>query len=263
MEVGCMLNSTVRVFLKAIVAVSFILGMVSASWSAELKIGTGAAAAENIFKKIRFPLEKDLGIKLDIIDSGPVQALKDLDAGTINCAVGGIAFTDWMEMMEKGGYPIPDKSVYKNWVIGEDKIKVLTNTDAPVATLSKEQLVSIFTGKSNNWSQVGGPDKPIVVILGSQIPGTQSVFRKQIMENAEFTKNAMIGTTAEDVKSRVIRNSGGISLGTLSQVDFRINSPAIPDISRPVTLITRGAPSETVKKMLDFINGDGQRYITK
>jgi phosphate transport system substrate-binding protein len=258
-----MLKPKRPLFLKAIVATALILATVSASWSEEIKIGTGAAAAENIFKKIKFQLAKSLDIKLDIVDSGPIQALKDLDAGKIHCAVGGVAFPDWMDMMAKDGYPIADPSVYKNWVIGEDKIKILTNTDVPVASLSKEQLVAVFTGRVQNWLQVGGPDKPIVVVLGSKIPGTQSVFRKHIMGNAEFTPNAMTATTAEDVKSRVIRNSGAIGLGTLSQVDYLINSPTTPDIGRPITLITKGAPSEGVKKMLDYISGDGQRYIVK
>ena len=83
------------------------------------------------------------------------------------------------------------------------------------------------------------------------------------MGSAEFTPKAMTATTAEDVKSRVIRNPGGVGLGTLSQVDYLVNSPTTPDIGRPITLITKGAPSEGVKKMLDYISGDGQRYIVK
>ena len=88
--------------------------------------------------------------------------------------------------MEKEGYAIADKSIYKNRVIGKDIVKVMSNKDVTVATLSKEQLVGIFTGKTKNWSEVGGPDKPVVVILGSKIPGTQAVFQKQIL-NAKPT----------------------------------------------------------------------------
>ena len=38
-----------------------------------------------------------------------------------------------------------------------------------------------------------------------------------------------MGTTADDVKSRVIRNSGAIGLGTLSLVDYQISVPTTPD----------------------------------
>lgn len=257
-----MVNSTKCVF-KLIVTAAFIFGIGTSCWAEELKIGAGAAATESILKRIKFPFERDSDIKLNIIDSGPVQAMKDLNAGKIHCAIGGVGFAEWMELMEKSGSPIPDKSVYKDWVIGEDKIKVLVNTDVKITTLSKEQLTAIFSGKSTNWSQVGGPDKPIVVVLGSQIPGTQAVFRQQVMGNAAFTSKAMMGTTAEDVKSRVIWNSGGIGLGTQSQVDHMVNSPATPSVGRPITLVTKGAPSEAVKNLLNFIKGDGQYYIIK
>jgi phosphate transport system substrate-binding protein len=261
---GLLMNTGFRRhLLKILLVLICLMGPVALSWSDEIKVGAGAAATENIFKKIEYPLQKSQGIKLNIIDSGPIQALKDLDAGSIHCAVGGVAFADWMEMMKKDGYTIPDSSAYKSWVIGQDKIKVLTNTDVKVTALTKEQLLAIFTGRIKNWSQVGGPEKPIVVVLGSKIPGTQSVFQKNIMGNAEFTKEAMMGTTAEDVKSRIIRNAGAIGLGTLSQVDDLVNVPTAPEVSRPITLVTKGAPSENVKKLIDYINGDGQRYIAQ
>ncbi|MDR2549189.1 MAG: substrate-binding domain-containing protein [Desulfobulbus sp.] len=259
-----MIPSIPRFLPHVLLATACFLGLAAASvWASEVTIGTGAAAAENIFKKIEFSLNRTLNIKLNIIDSGPVQALKDLDADKLHCAVGGVAFADWMEMMKKDGYVVADPSVYRSWVIGQDRIKVLTNLDVPVKSLSKEQLVAIFSGAITNWSQVGGPDKPIVVVVGSRIPGTMSVFQKQIMGNAAFTKEAMVGTTAEDIKSRVIRNAGAIGLGTISQVDYLVNGPEIPEIARPITLITKGAPTEDVEKMINYINTAGQRFIVK
>lgn len=250
-------------FLALIFTVTCLMTVAVSSWAKEVRIGTGAAASENIFNKISYPLEKTLDLKLAVSASGPVQALKDLDSGKIDAAVGGVEFNDWMVLMEKEGYKIPDKSVYKYWVIGKDKVKVLTNRDVTVTDLSKAQLAAIFTGKTKNWSEVGGPDKPIVVILGSQIPGTQSVFQKQIMDGAEYAKGAMQGTNAEDLKNRVVRNAGAICLGPLSQVDYLVNAPTIPEIGRPITLVTKGAPSETVQALLNYINGDGQKYIVK
>jgi phosphate transport system substrate-binding protein len=250
-------------FLTVFLTVTSLVSIAFSSWGKELKIGTGAAASENIFNKISYDLEKSLGIKLAVSTSGPVQALKDLDAGKIEAAVGGVEFTDWMVLMEKEGYKIPDKSLYKYWVIGKDKVKVLLNRDVTVTDLSKKQLAAIFTGKVKNWSEVGGADKPILVILGSQIPGTQSVFQKQIMDGAEYTKEAMQGTTAEDLKNRVVRNTGAVCLGALSQVDYLVNAPSVPEIGRPITLITKGAPSEAVQTLLNYINGDGQKYIVK
>ena len=248
---------------KVIAALMIFGGVTGTALAEEVKVGAGAAATENIFNKIKDPMEKANGVKLTVISSGPVQGVKDLDAGTVEAAAGGLTFPDWMAMMEKEGYAIPDKNIYKNRVIGKDIVKVLTNKDVTVTALSKEQLTAIFTGKAKNWSEVGGPSKPIVVIVGTKIPGTQAVFQKQAMNGEPYSKDAVEGTTIDDLKAKVVSTSGAVSLGTTGQVDATINAPAIPEIGRPITLITKGAPSAGLQKMLDFIAGPGQQLIAK
>jgi phosphate transport system substrate-binding protein len=252
-----------RGILRAIATIACVIGLAGTALAEEVKIGAGAAATENIFNKIKDPMEKANGVKLVVTSSGPVQAVKDLDAGTVEAAVGGLTFPDWMAMMEKEGYAIADKSVYKNRVIGKDVVKVMTNKDVTVSTLSKEQLVGIFTGKTKNWKEVGGPDKPVVLILGTKIPGTQSVFQKQILNGEPYAAGAVEGTTAEDLKARVLATPGGVALAAMAQIDNAVNGPAIPEVGRPVTLITKGAPSAGLQKMLDFMSGEGQQYIAK
>lgn len=253
------ITSTLKVAMTLILAG----GIATTAWAEEVKIGAGAAPTENVFNKIKEPMAKAIGVEITIISNGPSQALKDLDAGKIAAAAGGLTFPDWMKMMDKEGYAIPDKSAYKSRVIGKDVIKVLTNKDVPVTSLSKEQLAGIFTGKIRNWSAVGGPDMPIVVLLGSKIPGTQAVFKKQIMDGADYTTEMVEGTTAVDLKERVIATSGAICLGPMSVVDATINAPQIPEVGRPITIITKGEPSGTIKKVLDYIRGEGQQYIGK
>jgi len=229
----------------------------------EIKIGAGAAPTENIFKKIQAPMEKAIGVKLVLISNGPSEALKELDKGAVEAASGGLTFPDWMAMMDKEGYAIPDKTVYKHRIIGKDVIKVLVNKDVTVKQLSNEQLKGLFTGKTKNWKEIGGPDKPVVVLLGSKIPGTQSVFQKQAMDGEPFTKEFKEGTTAEDLKSKVIATSGSICLGTLSQIDDTVNTPEISEFGRPIILITKGEPSPGITKMLEFLKGEGKKYLDK
>ncbi len=229
----------------------------------EIKIGAGAAPTENIFKKIQAPMEKAIGVKLVLISNGPSEALKELDKGAVEAASGGLTFPDWMAMMDKEGYAIPDKTVYKHRIIGKDVIKVLVNKEVTVKQLSNEQLKGLFTGKTKNWKEIGGPDKPVVVLLGSKIPGTQSVFQKQAMDGEPFTKEFKEGTTAEDLKSKVTATSGSICLGTLSQIDDTVNTPEISEFGRPIILITKGEPSPGVTKMLEFLKGEGKKYLDK
>jgi phosphate transport system substrate-binding protein len=244
-------------------AALFLAGFVSGALAEEVKIGAGAAASENIFDKIKGPIEKSTGLKLTVISGGPSQALKDLDKGVIEVAIGGITFPDWMAMMEKEGYALPNKGAYRNRVIGKDIIRVLTNKDTGAMSLSKEQLKGIFTGKITNWKEVGGTDKPVVVLLGSKIPGTQAVFQKQIMDGADYTKSAKEGSDADDLKAKVGSISGAVCLGPMAAVGGSFNTPKIPEVGRPITAITKGEPSGAVLKLFDYIRGEGQKYIAK
>lgn len=250
-------------FVFVILAVSCLLGMGSAVAAPQVKIGTGATAAENIFFRIKEPIEKQGDVKLVIIVGGPVQAIKDLEIGMVEAAVGGVAFSDWMTMVEKAGYTIPDKKAYKSQVIGNDIIQVITNKDVPVTDLSKEQLAGIFSGKTKNWSEVGGPDRSISAFLNTSSPGTTYVFQKQILNGEAYAQEVIELNSASALKARVKGTPGAIALATQGQIDDTVNVPIIPRVERPITVITKGTPSEGLEKVLEYIFGPGQRYIVK
>lgn len=249
--------------MKTVTAIILAGCLATTALAEEIKIGAGAAPTENVFNKIKGPMAKATGLKVKIIANGPSQALRDLDGGLIDAAAGGLTFQDWMTMMDQEGYAIPDKSAYRSRVIGLDIIKVLVNKGVGVKTLTKEQLAALFTGKTKNWREIGGPDQPVVVILGSKIPGTQSVFQRQIMGGMGYAKDAVTGTTAPDLKVKVASTPGAICLGPMSVIDNTIDAPKIPNIGRPITLITKGEPSSGVKVMLDYLRGEGQHYIVQ
>ncbi len=246
-----------------VVLCAVTLSLTAISRAEEVIVGAGAAPTENVFAKIKDPMERSIGLKLNLISSGPVQALKDLDQGKVQAASGGITFGDWMKMMEKEGSPVADPSVYKHRVIGKDIVKLMANKDVKIATLSRDQLKSIFTGKVTNWKEVGGPDLPIVIVLGSKIPGTQAVFQKQMMDDEPYAQKMMEATTAADVKEKVQGTPGAVGLGPISLVDDTISSPEIPEVGRPITLITRGEPSPEVAKLIEYINGEGRQYTSR
>jgi len=227
----------------------------------EIKVAGGAAPTENVFKKIQAPMEQALGLKLVIIDNGPYEALIELDKGTVDGASAGLAFGDWMSMMQERGYAIADQSIYKYRVIGKDVVCVITNKDAGVSTLDKAQLKQIFTGAVTNWKEVGGADMPIKVVFGTKIPGTQAVFQKQIMEGAAYSSAKEDVGTAVEVKAKVVAAPGAVGLAPSSLVDASVGAPQMPEVGRPITFITKGAPSPAVGKLFGFISGEGKKYL--
>jgi phosphate transport system substrate-binding protein len=196
---------------------------------------------------------------LSIISSGPKQAFIDLDRGTVDAAAAGLSFDDWMALLKKEGVSVADAKAYQAVVIGKDKVIVIVHKDNPVATLSKEQLTGIFSGKITNWKDVGGKDAPILVVWGGLTQGTNSMFVKNIMGGAKPTDEVIAATTAEDIRHNVTSNPEAIGIGPQAILNQNVRSPETPEVARQITLVTKGTPSPKVQKLIDFIKASGSK----
>lgn len=239
----------------------FILLTVAISMADILKIGAGAAPTENVLKPIETAFEKAAGLDLSIVASGPKQAFTDLDRGTVDAAAAGLSFDDWMALLKKEGVAVADPATFKPVTIGKDRVVVIVHKTNTIAKLTKEQLTGIFTGKITNWKEVGGSDAPILVVWGGLTQGTNTMFVKNIMDGAKPTTEVIGVSTAEDIRQNVSVNPEAIGFGPMAILNATVRSPETPEVARPITLITKGAPSSKVQKLIDFIKSEGKNFI--
>lgn len=229
--------------------------------AADLKVGAGAAPAENVLKPVKAAFEAASGINLAIVDSGPKNALLDLDKGLVEAAAAGLTLNDWMALMKKEGVEVKDPSVYQSVTIGKDKVVVITHKDNKVKSLNTEQIKGIFSGDISSWKEVGGDDQPILVVWGKLIQGTNNMFVKKFMGDKQVTKEVIDATNAPDIKQNVASTPYTIGIGPQAIIDGSVKVLETPELSRDITLVTKGKPSPGVQKLLDFIKGQGQKYI--
>lgn len=227
----------------------------------EVRIGAGAAPTENVLKPVKSAFEKSTGLTLAVISNGPKQAFLDLDRGNVDAAAAGLSYEEWQNLMKKEGNEIKSPAAFPSVLIGKDRIVVITHKDNRIEKLSKEQLQGIFTGKFANWKDVGGKDMPILVVWGTLVPGTNSMFVKHMLDGAAPTKEVLEATTADDIKDKVKTNLEAIGIGPAAIVDAQVWSPQTPEIARPITLLTKGAPSPKVQKLIEFIKGEGAKLV--
>src|SRR6476469_6480780 len=75
-----------------------------------------------------------------------------------------------------------------------------------VKGLTSQQATDIWTGKTTNWKDVGGPDEPIVLILRPESSGTRATFKKIVLGGAtEATGQAL----TEDSNGAVVTAVAG------------------------------------------------------
>ena len=94
-----------------------------------------------------------------------------------------------------------------------DGLSVYVSADCPVKELTVAQISDIFTGKTRNWKQVGGPDAPITVYSRENSSGTYEFFKENVLKGQDFAASAqtMPGTAA--IIQAVSKDKGGIGYG--------------------------------------------------
>ncbi len=73
-----------------------------------------------------------------------------------------------------------------------------------VTSLTTAQLKQIYSGQATNWSQVGGPNLPIVVVSRPTSSGTRATFQKYVLGTVESVSGPSNLTT--DSTGTVVKN---------------------------------------------------------
>jgi phosphate transport system substrate-binding protein len=99
-------------------------------------------------------------------------------------------------------------------VVKQAWIMVVSKDVTGVTTLTTQQARDIWTGRTTNWSAVGGPDKPIVLILRPASSGTRATFKKIVLGGAN---EATATTLTEDSNGAVVK-AVGATPGSISVI---------------------------------------------
>ena len=70
--------------------------------------------------------------------------------------------------------------------IGRDALVFIVNENNPVKSLTRQQLKDIYAGKITNWKEVGGEDLAIVPFQRGEDSGSQTLFRKLLIQGSEL-----------------------------------------------------------------------------
>ena len=87
-----------------------------------------------------------------------------------------------------------------------------------VTNLTSAQIKSIYTGKTTNWKDVGGPDLPIVVVSRPVTSGTRATFKQYVLGGTAESPAKAKNLTADSTKlvlQTVEQTNGAIGYAAL------------------------------------------------
>lgn len=211
-------------------------------------------------------LYPDVAITIDAGGSG--EGLKQVSEGTVDIGNSDVPAEDKLDAAQAA--ELVDHQVC---VITMAPIVNMDVAEAGVTDLTKEQLISIFTGETTNWSEVGGPDEDIVLVTRPTSSGTRATFQKYALDGNEEASNASMETDDSGVLLQNVKDTkGAIGYVALSYLtdDAGVATVAIDGVeptlentyngTYPVWtyehMYTKGEPNEVVSAFLEYIMSD-------
>lgn len=174
-------------------------------------------------------------------------------------------------------------------IVARDAIAVIVHPENPISQLTLQQVSDIYSGKINNWKEIGGDDRPIVRLSRETNSGTHVYFLETVirMDDKEsdllFDQRTLLLPSSEGITSEVSSNPNAIGYDGLGYVTDAVKVVAISrdsdgpyiapsalsvnagtyPISRDLYVYTDGEPNGVVKAYLDWIlSGDAQEIVT-
>jgi len=153
-------------------------------------------------------MQKNPGVAIQVTGGGSGVGIAALINGTTDLANASRPIkSSEIEKAQKAGY-YPEEIK-----VAMDSLAVVTNAANPIKELSMKQLMGIYTGKINNWNEVGGPDQAILRYCRESSSGTYVFFKEHVLKNKDYAADCqtMPGTSA--VANAVSKDPAGIGYG--------------------------------------------------
>jgi phosphate transport system substrate-binding protein len=173
------------------------------------------------------------------------------------------------------------------FTVALDAIAVVENPGNPVKGLTIGQISEMYTSKLSRWDQVGGENRPIVLLSRESNSGTYVYFLEQVVRKGDpkstalFSPQTLLMPSSEGITAEVRQNPNAIGYDGLGYVTADMKKVAIArragaryvlpsaesvrdgsyPVSRPLFMYTAGQPSGETRAYLDWIMHDGQELV--
>jgi phosphate transport system substrate-binding protein len=210
------------------------------------------------------------GTRVDVQTGGSSRGIADARSGTAQ--IGLVSRT-----------LKPAEADLQATTIALDGIALIVNRANPVASLSDEQVRSIYTGAITNWRQLGGADAPITVVNKAEGRSTLELFLEYFrLESRRIKASIVIGDNQQCILTVAADPYalGYVSIGTASHEakagtairllplagiapsQENVHSGRYP-LSRPLNLVIKPPAAPGVATFLAFANSSKVRDLVE
>jgi phosphate transport system substrate-binding protein len=204
-------------------------------------------------------------VTLDIAAGGSVVGIQAVHDGTVDIGMASRSLSD------------EEAEGIEQHQVAVDVIAVVVNAANPVADLALDDLSAIYQGEITNWSEVGGEDEPIRVVIRGENSGTRGAFDKIVLDGeTPEAPELETAVTAGDMAAIVGDNANAVGYVGFGNLESDIKMVSIDSILpseeaardgsyslvRPLIFLTGPLTQPLAQRFIDFtLSEDGQELV--
>src|SRR3972149_146738 len=172
-------------------------------------------------------------VRISVTGGGSGTGIASLINGTADIANASRAIKSEERQEASGAQPYEIE-------IARDAIAVIVHPANPVDALTLQQISDIFSGKITNWKDLGGEDRPIVLLSRETNSGTHVFFLEQVVRLGQkenktlFSPDTLLLPSSEGITAEIRQNVNAIGYDGLGYVT--------PDVKTIAVAATPGKP---------------------
>lgn len=199
------------------------------------------------------------GVRVDVQTGGSARGIYDSRKGTADIGMVSRSLK-------------PEEQDLQAYTIAWDGIGIILHASNPVASLSRQQIIDIYSGKIINWNAVGGREALVTVVNKAEGRSTLELFLTYAkLKNSDIKSHVVIGDNSQGIKT-VAGNPNAIGYVSIGAAEYEaghgvpiklmpldgiaatvanVRNGTFP-LSRPLNLVTRTLPEGLVLKFIEF-----------
>jgi phosphate transport system substrate-binding protein len=174
-------------------------------------------------------------------------------------------------------------------IVARDAIAIIVHPNNPISQMTLQEISDIYSGKINNWKELGGEDLVIVRLSRETNSGTHVYFLEQVLRAGQkenktlFATDTLLLPSSEGITAEISDNPHAIGYDGLGYVTPNVKvisvarSPGFPyvlpsaesvnnlsyPIARDLYMYTIGEPKGAIRRYLEWINTPEAQLIVQ
>ena len=165
----------------------------------------------------------------------------------------------WGEKPERIGYAYP---------LNEDELVVIVNPENPKQTLRGSELVSIYSGRIEKWSEIGTLDQQVEVWIFPEGNILSETFQAGMLADQRFTRLAKLAPSSAAMLESVAGDPGAIGFLPRSWLSpdvkgIEVDPERQASVRKPLLALSQSEPRGAVKELIACLQtGSGQATLS-